>query len=82
MWLYIDENGQKNVLSEEDFLKRYQLKKNEYIHIGYDEESERLYVENNCFRVYVEKSEIATVEKLLEGFEIPFTEKVGQVFYK
>lgn len=51
------------------------------VHIGYDEE-EGLYVDNNNFRVYIDETEVATVEKLLEGFEIPFTEKVGQAFLR
>ncbi len=79
MWLYIDENGYKNVLPEGEFFEKYELNGTKYVHIGYDRECESLYVENNCFRVYIDETEVATVEKLLDGFEISFTEKIGQV---
>lgn len=83
-WLTLGKNG---VLyghyDTEQFFEDYEISANKIAaHIGYDEESERLYVENNCFRVYIDEVEVATVEKLLEGFEISFTEKIGQVFYK
>ena len=81
-WLTMDETGiVHGYYDTEQFFEDYEtpVEKSD-VHIGYDRECESLYVDNNNFRVYIDETEVATVEKLLEGFEIPFTEKVGQAF--
>lgn len=80
-YIVIDGNGYfYGDYDTEMFFREYEAPLNKTTaHIGYDKECESLYVENNCFRVYIDETEVATVEKLLEGFEIPFTEKIGQV---
>ena len=85
IWLTLGENSSELYAhyDSEDFFERYEVPLNKTAaHIGYDKESESLYVEHSCIRVFIDETEVATVEKLLEGFEIPFTEKIGQVFYK
>lgn len=83
-WIVINENGY--VYGEYDtemFFDEYEAVSNESTAcICYDRELEELYVEMNCIRVSIDETEIATVEKLLDGFGIPFTERLGQVFYK
>lgn len=81
-WLTMDETGiVHGYYDTEQFFEDYEtpVEKSD-VHIGYDRESERLYVEMNCIRVFIEENEVATVEKLLDGFGIEFTEKIGQVF--
>ena len=48
--------------------------------IGFDEDIEELYLQINDVRVSLDKTEIATVEKLLTEFEISFTERIGRAF--
>ena len=82
-WLTMDKSGiVHGYYDTEQFFEDYEtpVEKSD-VHIGYDGE-EGLYVENNCIRVFVEENEVATVEKLLEGYEIPFTEKIGQAFLR
>ena len=82
-WLTMDNIGiVHGYYDTEQFFEDYEtpVEKSD-VHIGYDEE-EGLYVENNCIRVFIEENEVATVEKLLEGYEIPFTEKIGQAFLR
>mgnify|MGYP003314465567 CR=1 FL=1 len=51
-------------------------------HIGYDRDLETIFVEYDNKRVAIDETDIATVEKLLDGFDIPFTERLGQVFWR
>lgn len=79
-WIVINENGY--IYGEYDtkmFFEEYETPSNNSIaHIDYDGESEALYVEMNCIRITIDETEVATVEKLLDGFGISFTEKIGQ----
>lgn len=83
-WLIMDNRGiVHGYYDTEQFFEDYEtpVEKSD-VHIGYDGDEGRLYVENNCIRVFIEETEVATVEKLLEGFGISFTEKIGQVFLR
>lgn len=83
-WLTMNNRGiVHGYYDTEDFFKDYEIPiEKSDVHIGYDKESEELYMEMNCIRVFIEETEVATVEKLLEGFGISFTEKIGQVFWR
>lgn len=83
-WIYIENGYVYTTYDSEAFFNDFEpLCINEiFAHIGYDRENEELYVGMNGVKVTIDETEVATVEKLLEGFEIPFTEKIGQVFYK
>ena len=83
-WIYIENGNVFTAYDSEDFFDDYEpfCKEQNNARIGYDKELEELYVEMNCIRITIDETEVATVEKLLEGFEIPFTEKIGQAFCK
>lgn len=52
------------------------------VQIGYDRDLEEVFVEANNKRVAIDETDIATIEKLLDGFDIPFTERLGQAFWR
>lgn len=81
-WLTLTENGVLHeIFDTETFFENYETPFEKSVaHIGYDRDLEELYVEMNCIRIAIDETEIATVEKLLDGFGISFTEKVGQAF--
>ena len=83
-WIYIENGNVFTTYDSEDFFDDYEpfYKEQNNARIGYDKELEELYVEMNCIRITIDETEVATVEKLLEGFEIPFTEKIRQAFCK
>lgn len=82
-WIVINENGCiYEEYNTEMFFEEYETVSKSTAHIGYDKELKELYVEMNCIRITIDETEVATVEKLLEGFEIPFTEKIGRAFWK
>lgn len=54
----------------------------ESAHIGYDGDIERLYLQCGDKYVSIDETEVGTVEKILEGLGIPFTERIGQCFWK
>lgn len=83
-WIYIKNGIVFTTYNSEYFFDDYEpfCKEQNDARIGYDKELEELYVEMNCIRITIEETEVATVEKLLEGFEIPFIEKIGQAFCK
>lgn len=80
MWIVMDEEG--DILSCYDFFKDYEAVKDESAKIGYDRDIEELFLELNNIRVAIDETEVATVEKLLDGFGIPFTERLGQAFWR
>ena len=80
-WIVINENGYIYGECDTEFFEEYETVSNESnAHIGYDRDLEKFYVEMNCIRIAIDDTEVATVEKLLEGFEIPFTERIGAYF--
>lgn len=83
-WITLDKYGALHgFYDSEQFFEDYETPTNKTnANIGYDRELESLYVEIDGVKITIDETEVATVEKLLEGFEIPFTEKIGQVFYK
>ena len=83
-WIVIDDKGNIDIeYSTESFDAMYELpssfgSSNIMAKIGYDKELLELFVELNYKRIILDKSEITTVEKILEGLEIPYTEKLGE----
>lgn len=79
MWIVIDEDGERMLY--EDFFDDYEEITNETCEltaeIGYDEELVEIYVIFNEKYITLGKSEVATVEKILDGLQIPFTERLG-----
>lgn len=79
MWIGIDENGTRRLYYdllddyEEISVDTHQAK------IGYDSDLGRVYVDFESRRINLDRSEVATVEKILEGLEIPYTEKLGEL---
>lgn len=83
-WIVIDDKGNIDIeYSTESFDAMYELpssfgSSNIMAKIGYDKELLELFVDLNYKRIILDKSEITTVEKILEGLEIPYTEKLGE----
>ena len=83
MWIVINEDGDTELCC--DFFDDYEEVVDKAVsrdetEIGYDSNTEELYLQLQDVRVSLDKSEIATVEKLLIEFEIPFTERIGRAF--
>lgn len=80
-WIYI-ENG--HVFVEEDseyFLENYEPCINtEMASIEYDKIINQVFISKKDKSIAIDRTEVATVEKILEALEIPYTEKLGEVF--
>lgn len=50
------------------------------INIEYDKEINQIFLRNGNRTLNIERTEIATVEKIFDAMEIPYTEKLGEVF--
>lgn len=50
------------------------------INIEYDKEINQVFISNNNKSIQIDRTEVATVEKILEALDIPYTEKLGEVF--
>lgn len=50
------------------------------IKIEYDYDINEVFISNNNKSIPIDRTEVATVEKILEALEIPYTEKLGKVF--
>lgn len=81
MWLVLDEEAIEITLYY-DFLDDYETVDKTAAHIGYDRDLEEVFLEVNNKRVVIDETDIATVEKLLDGFNIPYTERLGQAFWR
>lgn len=84
-WLVVDDEGNVDIeYSTESFDATYELHSsygvsNIVTEIGFDKDLLELFVELNHKRILLDRSEVATVEKILEGLEIPYTEKLGEL---
>lgn len=80
-WIYI-ENG--HVFVEEDseyFLENYEPCINtEMASIEYDKIINQVFISKKDKSIAIDRTEIATVEKILEALEIPYTERIGEIF--
>lgn len=80
-WIYI-ENG--HVFVEEDseyFLENYEPCINtEMASIKYDKIINQVFVRKDNKGIAIDRTEIATVEKILEALKIPYTERIGEMF--
>lgn len=88
-WIILDENGYiSTAYDTEDFFDEYESISNKSISkeqtcvkIGYDRDLEELYMEYSGIsriNISIDKSEVATVEKVLDALKIPYTEKLGE----
>lgn len=50
------------------------------IKIEYDKEIDEVFISNNNKSIPIDKTEVARIETILEALEIPYTEKLGEVF--
>lgn len=50
------------------------------IKIEYDKEIDEVFISNNNKSIPIDRTEVARIETILEAFEIPYTEKLGDVF--
>ena len=50
------------------------------IKIEYDKEINEVFISNNNKSIQIDRTEIARIETILEALEIPYTEKLGEVF--
>ena len=50
------------------------------IKIEYDKEINQVFISSKNKSIQIDRTEVATVEKILEALEIPYTEKLGEVF--
>jgi hypothetical protein len=48
--------------------------------IEYDKIINQVFISKKDKSIAIDRTEIATVEKILEALEIPYTEKLGEVF--
>ena len=83
-WIYIENN---HIFAEEDseyFFENYEQCitncNNTTVNIEYDKEINQVFISNNNKSIQIDRTEVATVEKILEALEIPYTEKLGEVF--
>lgn len=86
MWIVMDEDG--DIMTVSDFFDDYETisnkpinKEQANVHIGYDRDLEDLYMEYSGMsriNISIDKSEVATVEKVLDALKIPYTEKLGE----
>lgn len=80
-WIYIEND---HVFVEEDseyFLENYESCINsDNASIEYDKEINQVFLNGKDKSVQINRTEIATVEKILEALEIPYTEKIGEIF--
>ena len=49
------------------------------INIEYDKEINQVFLRNGKRTLTIDRTEIATVEKIYDAMEIPYTEKLGEV---
>ena len=50
------------------------------IKIEYDKEINQVFISGENKSIQINRPEVATVEKILEALEIPYSEKLGEVF--
>ncbi len=50
------------------------------IKIEYDKEIDEVFISNNNKSIPIDRTEVARIETILEALEIPYTEKLGDVF--
>lgn len=50
------------------------------INIEYDKEINQVFLRNGNRTLTIDRTEIATVEKIFDAMDIPYTEKLGEVF--
>lgn len=51
-----------------------------HINIEYDKEINQVFLRNGNRTFQINRTEIATVEKIFDAMDIPYTEKLGEVF--
>lgn len=83
-WIYIEDNY---VFVEEDsrcFFGRYESCiigcNNTTVNIEYDKKINQVFISSENKSIQIDRTEVATVEKILEALEVPYTEKLGEVF--
>lgn len=83
-WIYIENN---HIFVEEDseyFFENYEQCitscNNTTVKIEYDKEINQVFISGENKSIQINRTEVATVEKILEALEIPYTEKLGEVF--
>ena len=50
------------------------------INIEYDKEINQIFLRNGNRTLQIDRTEVATIEKIFDAMEIPYTEKLGEVF--
>ncbi len=50
------------------------------IKIEYNKEIDEVFISNNNKSIQIDRTEVARIETILEALEIPYTEKLGEVF--
>lgn len=50
------------------------------IKIEYDYDINQVFISNNNKSIPIDRTEVARIETILEALEIPYTEKLGEVF--
>lgn len=50
------------------------------IKIEYDYNINQVFISNNNKSIPIDRTEVARIETILEALEIPYTEKLGEVF--
>lgn len=51
-----------------------------HINIEYDKEINQILLRNGNRAFQIDRTEVATVEKIFDAMDIPYTEKLGEVF--
>ena len=50
------------------------------INIEYDKEINQIFLRNGNRTLQIDRTEVATIEKIFDAMDIPYTEKLGEVF--
>lgn len=50
------------------------------IKIEYNKEINQVFISNNNKSIQIDRTEVARIEAILEALEIPYNEKLGEVF--
>ena len=83
-WIILHESGDISTeYDTEDFNEKYELPTDLQLNDNFTAKIEfnknyDLFVELNHKRINLKKSEVATVEKVLDALDIPYTEKLGE----
>lgn len=80
-WIYIEYGGVCVADDSNDFFQYYKPCDNqESVSIEYDKDLMCTFLSCKGENIAIDKTEIATIERVLEALEIPYKERIGELF--